>query len=57
MSPRPTPDRLAILVLVVVSVVAACDRRHDDGSKAKAVTPQPGGGALPPVVPALGIRG
>jgi hypothetical protein len=56
MPPRPTPDRLAILVLIVVSVVAACDRKHDDGSKVKAATPRPGG-TLPPVVPALGIRG
>lgn len=56
MPPRPAQERLAILVLIVVSVVAACDRRQDDGAKAKTATPRPGG-TLPPVVPALGIRG
>lgn len=56
MPPRPAQERLAILVLIVVSVVAACDRKHEDATKAKAATPRPGG-TLPPVVPALGIRG
>lgn len=56
MPPRPTQERLAILVLIVVSVVAACDCKHDDLVKAKAATRRPGG-TLPPVVPALGIRG
>lgn len=56
MPPSPTQERLAILVLIVVSVVAVCDRKHEDPVKAKAATPRPGG-TLPAVVPALGIRG
>lgn len=56
MPPSPTPERLAILVLIVVSVVAACDRKQDDGAKTKTEAPHPGG-QLPPLVPALGIRG
>ena len=56
MPQRPTPDRLAILVLVVATVVAACERQHDHEAKAKAAEPGQGG-QLPPVVPALGIRG
>ena len=56
MPTSPTPERLAILVLIIASVVAACDRKQHDGTKSKSETPR-AGGKLPPVVPALGIRG
>ncbi|HZW23567.1 hypothetical protein [Noviherbaspirillum sp.] len=54
-----TPERIAILVLVLAAtVVAACERRnkHENETKENSALPR-AGGRLPAVVPALGIRG
>lgn len=57
MPPSPTTERLAVLVLIVAaSVVVACERKNEQGGKSATHVPRQGN-PLPPVVPALGIRG
>lgn len=56
MAQSPTPERLVVMVLILATVVAACERKSESPTKAKTVTPRPGN-RLPAVVPALGIRG
>lgn len=56
MPPNATPERLVVLVLILATVAAACERKQESDTGAKTVLPEHGN-RLPAVVPALGIRG
>ena len=51
---RPTPERIAVLVLILTTVLAACERKAD--AEIRVDKPRLRGGPSP-VVPVLGIRG
>lgn len=54
MLPRPTSERLVVLVLILTTVAAACDRKTNKEVRAEKAHPYQGPSA---VVPVLGIRG
>jgi hypothetical protein len=54
MLPRPAVERITVLVLILTSVLAACERKADAEVHADKLQPRNGPSA---VVPVLGIRG